>query len=80
MVLWKQNKMYARVWNINVGKLNLRWVFKRRYKNKPDKSKMNVGYHYMKDLPSVTLSLHISTQRHLILSPENVNTLPNKYH
>ena len=61
-VLQRKNKLYARESSINMGTHNLRWVFKRRYKNKRGKSKMNAQYDSLKGLLSVILPLHISTQ------------------
>ena len=49
-VLQRKNKLYARESNIKMGTFNLRWVFKRRYKNKPGKSKMNAWYNSMTGL------------------------------
>lgn len=68
MVLQRKNKLYARESSRNMGTLNLRWVFKRRYKNKPGKSKMNARYRYnsMKGLRSVSLPLQRSTQDSLL--------------
>lgn len=59
-VLQRKNKLYARESNIKMGTLNLRWVFKRRYKNKPGKSKMNAWYNSMTGLLSLSLPLHNS--------------------
>lgn len=64
--------MHAREASMDLGRLNLRWVFKRRYKNKPDKHipNENMAQKYEK-FAFCYSSIRHSTQK-FILAPENI--------
>ena len=76
-VLERKNKLYARESSINMETRNLRWVFKRRYKNKPGKSKMNAQYDSERSAFCYSSTTHKQT-RQFILTPGNINNFSNK--